>query len=297
MILLFLQCFYSTFHFFSHDRISKISSYGFTPNSSYSLRFISQNKTMFIFFFLSKEYASFIKSSYISPNRICKGLFPETPYKTYYLGNITNDRIEGFINESIILVPFVANCGSNQLTLTVQFKNGNSYLDSREYYLPQIYLFLSFIYPFISLISVINSLRYPQFHVKLHTAITFYGILKAFSLNLNSTVWYHRSLFDKINLSRQLICEIVFTVTHSFLFFVNSLILNGWGTYQYSIPLDQSINIGLITTWFFLVISIAHCATYPFILVILYSLAFLVGCIYAKMVYFDILGYLSYSLL
>ena len=278
MILYFFLFFYTTYHLFNHDKILKINDYGFDPNG-----------TGFIIFFLNEEYSTFIKSSYISFNRICNGTFPDDVYYKYNLqDNGRNSTITEKINNSRILVPFVANCGQHQLILKIQFKNQNSYLDFRDQPLPAIYATLSLIYPFISIIWIINSLKYPQFHIRIHTAFTFTAIFKALSLYLSSRVWYSRSLYDDCSNYLLFFSEIVFVFSHSLLFVVNALAVSGWDTYRERISFDLVINNSLVTCWFFVMLSICRCTNYTFILIPLYSMALLVGCIYAQMIYSDI---------
>ncbi|OHT02884.1 hypothetical protein TRFO_06937 [Tritrichomonas foetus] len=283
-------CYFTTLHIFPYDKIVKITDFGFEYNGSYTFRYISQNYSGFIIFMLSREYSSFAKSSYLSFLRICNRSFPEEPYMAYYLEGRDLEIIEGRVNKTTVLVPFVANCHSHQLNLNIQMKNMHSYLDYRDYHIPSIYLMMSFIYPFISVFWVINGLFYPQFHVTLHTMLSFSGVFKALSLYYSAKVWNTKALFDKCPLTLQLVSELTFVFSHSFLFIINALAISGWGTYREKIPFDQIINTSLITMWFFIVISICHCATYAFFFVPLYAMAVFVCCIYGQMIYSDIIS-------
>lgn len=290
MLLYLIPYFYATYHLFNHDKIIKINDYGFTANGSFTLRLNTPNRTGFVIFFLGEEYSTFIRSSYISYNRICNESFPKDIYYRYYLQENKNSTITEVVNKSLVLVPFIANCGQHQLILNVQFKNQYSFLDYREQSLPFIYATISFIYPVITLLWIINSIMYPQFHIKIHTAFAFTAIFKSLSLYLSSRVWYSRSLHDKCSLYLLLVSEVIFVFSHSFLFVVNSLAVSGWNTFRERITFDQVMNSCLVSCWFFIMLSICRCTSYSFILIPLYSMALLVGCIYGQMIYSDIVA-------
>lgn len=291
MILYLFTFFYSTYHLFNHDKIIKISDYGFNTNGTFTIWFNAPNRTGFFIFFLGEEYSTFLKSSYISFNKICNGSFPDDTYYKYNLReNGRNSTITEKINNSRILVPFVVNCGHHQLILKIQCQNSNSYLDYREQPLPFIYSFMSLIYPFISLLWIINSIKYSQFHVKIHSILAFTPILKAISLYFSSRVWYSRSLHDNCSTLLLFFSEFSFVLAHSLLFIINALAVAGWDTYRERISFDQIMNNSLISCWFFVMLSICRAINYSFIIAPLYSMSLLVGGIFAQMIYSDIVS-------
>ena len=282
----------STIHIFPHDKIVKIADFGFRKNGNFSFRYIPEVSN-FTIFMLSKEFTGFFKSSYLSSLKICNGTFPEKPYFNHSIKSVGGGGglITGTVNESQVLVAFIANCGSRQqLTMSVQFLNRDSALDSRDSSAPQVFLILSFIYPCISILWIANSFIYPKFHVQLHTALSFSAAIKALSLYYGAKVWYTMALLDKCSMSLHLISELFFVLAHSYLFTVNALAVSGWGTYREKVRFDQIINISLVTIWFFISIALSHVATYAFFLIPLFSMALFVGCIFAQMIYSDLVS-------
>lgn len=93
----------------------------------------------------------------------------------------------------------LVNCGGNGTTyeISVCFGNPGSFIDSRDFYLPEVYRVLATAQFLFLVIWVVNGLQFMNFRIPLHTMFVLLPMIRCVSLWITASRWEDLKSFDE----------------------------------------------------------------------------------------------------
>lgn len=239
----------------------RLDSFGFDEGGRFSARISSTEKfNTAIFLIPEDKYNRIIFSKDLQYNYCARGrgmnLFFQSTYSRFFYQNQRSYQWNVTVNISQTYVPLIANCYACPLTVSYEFRNSKSFLDTRENFIPIMYAISCYVSLLILIIWIVNSLRYCRFFVFLHSLFSFSSFFIFLSHFFQYKLWTSYSQYDYASPSLRFIAFIIDDLSISFLYTINSLASNGYGIYfeniKFALPQISSIFFFFFTNFIIL---------------------------------------------
>jgi hypothetical protein len=159
-------------------------------------------------------------------------------------------EFDGKIDFAGVYFPGIFNCEAHAITVEMELRNEESYLDSRDSFLPKMYQCLCVLSAFAAFAFVINSLSRPQFRISVHSCLALAFAVRAISHYASAEHWSSLILEKRPSFRASVPVHLWRVFSLSVDFTVNSLLLSGWGIYRASIGRDDVL-LPLNLSWIF----------------------------------------------
>lgn len=192
MLLVFLSAFLyrQTFNFSSYNPDTMLLSFGFHKGASFEVDASVTPSTQSFALLLANETESQALYRHRIPlQKVCANV--ESVGLSATSDGQTNIHWTGTIPEDGVYNLFLINCGSGRsgFSLSVNYQNPNSHLDSRDDSAPYIYWVLSMIQGVLGTVWIMNGILFMNFRIPLHTIFCVLPMTRAVSLWVTSTKW------------------------------------------------------------------------------------------------------------
>ncbi|OHS97274.1 hypothetical protein TRFO_09553 [Tritrichomonas foetus] len=219
-----------------HKILLSLPKYGFVEGGEIVGEIISTNYNGVRIFALPESHLNKIKPNDISDPKNGFFCLPEHLYanisqfifipKMHFalppiLWNFT-------IEEKSIYTIYLVSCLNHSVFGRFYLSNGFTLLDSRNFYIPHIFIFFSIVYSIILVIWVINGLKYSSFQIKLHFCFIISIVLKCLSSYCYSYKWYYLSINENFPNSWNFLFSLFSIISSSFIWITNSMVVIGW---------------------------------------------------------------------
>lgn len=173
------------------------------------------------------------------------------------LANATSDFYSGAIVLPDVYVPIILNCKKSVMKVEVSLRNPNSFLDSRDQFLPYFFACFSLLYGTVVIIWIVNSMLFRQFEIKCHYCLAGIAALKGAELYAKATFWTNLINHEE-SIIRRFTVELFSGLVNSLFFTLNGVLVAGWGTYRDTVTQDFATSIFVICASFYVIKAIGH---------------------------------------
>jgi len=225
----------SSFDYYSALPVIKLASFGFLEGGYYdisvNLSVESQIAIALITESKVKEKYSIQEFSYLCSLNVTDDYFAVSSM------NVSSFNQNGMIKDKGVYTPIVINCNRNisKYWIQFEFRNRDFFIDSRDYYIPEVHVLLSIVHSIFFLIWFTNGVLFPMFKVRLHTVLLSLPIPKVISLLLFAKFWKLKRDSNITDMSIMVKVHIMNTIHSSVLFAVISMISSGWNIFRNSL--------------------------------------------------------------
>ena len=209
------------------DKTITVSSFGFKSNASFSLFFYPPMQ-LNVKFHLRNE----MSDQSISNVLYCYDPKMNTNY--YWNETILQEGIYTLLIQNNELI-------HRKMKIITNFKNGDSFLDERDKFMPILYLVLATIYFTLWIIWVSNGYLNSNFRIALHSYFGFLTVIKAISLYMSRITWYQLDKQNSVNEWIKLLEFILETVYYTLLLYVNGIVSSGFCTFRIRILIQEKL--------------------------------------------------------
>ena len=231
-----------------------LSEYGFSKNGEIQISLFGLNITNTTVILASAAQFRQIRSDLGGSANLC--LHPQNTFFFKYNFtcklNTNSNMIKFLIRDKGVYYPIIFNCNHKSISVTAQYKNHNSYLDSRDRFIPISSVYLSVIYSVFGIVWLVNMLTHPSFDLLLPKLFGFSCCLKAVSMALMSKYWYELSQEGVSALRTVVFAELGSIISNSFLFMVHMLAAFGLSTFRSKISYCEVVAAISTPLWFFI---------------------------------------------
>jgi hypothetical protein len=188
----------TTLSFLSLHPYNRILTFGAEPGGAFDLAFRSSPADGQIrgFFMTESELAKFDTSS------LAEFCFPSTlEISALNFSSPASERAltwSGVFRKRSVYTLFLWECGVSRsnFTLSAQFANPSTRLDTRDVILPSIYGRFSIVYVALGFVWTVNALCFVNFRIPLHTLFLLLPIIRSCSLYNSRLFWIQASVSD-----------------------------------------------------------------------------------------------------
>lgn len=233
------------------NQIYEFKEYGVAKHASFNFEIVGNVTNALI---LIAKNTDIQTQKLQAPSRICVSPESGLPY-AYRRFRTTNGTYSwtGTVKSDGTYYPTVFNCARETFNISMTFRNFNSCLDAREQSIPYLYGVLSFLYPTLTVIWILNAAAFSKFDVPIHKLFTLTTVVRAVAIIMTSNLWVSKTIREIPDSDTVIYADIATFVANIFLFSVNGLAGLGWNSFRHHLTFKEVFRTIFIVTGFFLV--------------------------------------------